>query len=284
MGKLIALATALAVWSGTAAHAETLTNESVVGMSKAGLGAESMVAKIRNSVTKFDLSTDGLVALKRDNVPDPVIAAMLNASSTPLVTSSAAVDSTSPDPSAQHGSGIYLMVDRASGPRMQRIDALASSQVKTTGILGYAFTYGIAKVNVKTVLPNTSARVVTSNNRPVFYFYFDQASMSLSRNAPSAFWGGSVTSPNEFTLERLQVTGGHREAVLGQFNITGLKAGVMDKARVAFDYEDVSPGVFKVVPQVELPPGEYGFIYSTGAGSGAYGGAQNAKIFDFSVQ
>ena len=283
MRKLIALVMACAALSVTPAWAETLTNDSVVAMSKAGLGAESIVAKIRNSATKFDLSTDGLVALKQQNVPDPVIAAMLNASSGPAASQSAAIDSGSPDPLAQHGSGIYLMVDRETGPRMQRIDALASSQVKTTGILGYAFTYGIAKVNIKTVLPNATARVVSSTKRPVFYFYFDQSNMSLSRSAPSAFWGGSVTSPNEFTLERLQVTGGHREAVLGQFNITGLKAGVMDKARVDFGYEDVSPGVFKVVPKDELEPGEYGFIYSTGAGGGPYGGAQNAKIFDFSI-
>jgi hypothetical protein len=167
---------------------------------------------------------------------------------------------------------------------MVHIDATRSNETKTSGILAYAFSYGIAKVKVKTVLPNPSARVRSYSHRPAFYFYFDQPNASLSGNQYVGAWlPGAVTSPNEFSLVRFEVTEGTRQAVLGQFNITGLQTGVMDRARVAFSYDPVSPGVFRVAPTDDLPPGEYAFVYSTGTSGGAMGVGQTAKIFDFAV-
>lgn len=60
-----------------------------------------------------------------------------------------------------------------------------------------------------------------------------------------------------------------------------MKAGVLDKDRLSFEYETVRPGVFKVVPKTELPPGEYGFIYAVNGATA--GGAATARIFDFAV-
>src|SRR5260370_7777152 len=72
---LIGAAVALA--SGTLASAqEVLTNESVVGMVKAGLPDSVIIQKIRSASRKFDTSTDGLIKLKRAGVPDKVIEAM----------------------------------------------------------------------------------------------------------------------------------------------------------------------------------------------------------------
>jgi len=266
------------------AHAETLTNDSVIAMSKAGLGPDAIIAKIRTSANTFDLSTEQLIALKQQNVPDAVIAAMLNASAGAAVSASAASVSDSPDPRAPHASGIYLLDSGVTPLRMQRMDATIANQTKTTGVLAYAFTYGLAPVRIKTVLPNPTARIKTSLARPVFYFYFDQASASLSGSPVGGVWlPGAVTSPNEFSLVRFEVDDGNREAVLGQFNITGMKTGVMDKARVEFGYDDVSPGVFKVTPDADLPPGEYGFVYSITNTGGGFGGSASARIFDFEI-
>jgi len=52
---------------------EVLTNESVVEMVKAGLSERVIIAKIRNSPTKFDTQTDALIALKKNGVPEKVI-------------------------------------------------------------------------------------------------------------------------------------------------------------------------------------------------------------------
>jgi hypothetical protein len=55
---------------------EVLTNESIIKMVNAGLKAEMITRKIEASRVDFGLSTDGLIALKKANVPDEVITAM----------------------------------------------------------------------------------------------------------------------------------------------------------------------------------------------------------------
>jgi hypothetical protein len=57
----------------------TLGNADIVKLVKAGLSAETIEAKIAASETKFDTSTDALVALASDGVPDRVIRAMIGA-------------------------------------------------------------------------------------------------------------------------------------------------------------------------------------------------------------
>ena len=162
---LTAVAAAVVLAIGAPASAETLTNASVVAMVNAGLGPDTIIAKIRASATSFDLSTDQLVALKKQNVPDVVLAAMLNAGSGAVTTNAAG--SNSADPTAPHASGIYLLEPDHAPPQMEHMDATVANETKTSGVLAYAFTYGLARVKIKTVLPSATARVKTSAARPV---------------------------------------------------------------------------------------------------------------------
>src|SRR2546422_225798 len=66
-----------------AAHQQKLTNKDVVKMFKASLPADVIVQAIRSSMPDFDLSADGLIALKQDGVPDSIIQAMLTRSAPP---------------------------------------------------------------------------------------------------------------------------------------------------------------------------------------------------------
>ena len=110
------------------------------------------------------------------------------------------------------------------------------------------------------------------------------ASNPATVNLTSSWAAGSaqsVTSPNEFSLIRLMEKKGRREARVGSMNIAGAKSGVMDKDRIAFDYEMVRAGVYKVTPKQPLEAGQYGFIYAlNGTGTA---GAMSARIFDFAV-
>ncbi len=56
---------------------ETLTNESVVQLTKAGLSNDAIIEKIKSSDVNFDLSTKALSDLKADGVADAVIVQML---------------------------------------------------------------------------------------------------------------------------------------------------------------------------------------------------------------
>ncbi len=285
--RLIVAATLFA--AAPLAAQEVLTNDTVVALAGAGLGEQTLVAKIKSSASSFDVSAGKLLELKQKGLSDAVIAAMIEAGSTSQNSAAALGNSDSADPRAPHAPGIYLLVQGAG--KMQRIDATSSNQTKTGGFLGYALTGGIAKLKINTVLPGAHARVSANSVRPTFYFYFDQASASLSGGAPGGFWQGggaaAVTSPNEFSLIRFAAKKDRREAAVGQFNITGAKAGVQDKQRVTMTYKDIRPGVFEVRPEQDLAPGEYGFIYSATSGGGGVGlysaGATLSRVFDFSV-
>jgi hypothetical protein len=56
----------------------TLTNASVVKLIRAGFKEKTVVSIINSRPARFDLSTDGLVRLKQDGVPERVILAMLS--------------------------------------------------------------------------------------------------------------------------------------------------------------------------------------------------------------
>lgn len=275
------LACALVV-GGTVARAETLTNKDVVTLLQAGLGEEAVVAKIETSDAKFVTDTATLLSLRAQKVPSSVIAAMLKRSSEPV-----ALSDNSPDPRVPHYSGVYLFDDASAEKRMWKIDPTASTQTKTGGILGYALTAGIASASVKAVIPGATARFSSPHARPVFYIFFDGAQGQPSTAFTTGF-GGAVQSPNEFSLVELKKKDGRREARIGSLNIAGAKAGVMDKDQIPFTYDQISPGVYKVQPQSDLKPGEYGFIFATGGGVGpglaGSAGTAGARIFAFSVK
>lgn len=261
-----------------AAAAEVITNDTVVALVASGIGDEAVIAKIKASTGRFDLSTNQLIALKNKGVSGPVLAAML-AGGAPAA---AAMSIDSPDPMAPHPSGVYLMNDWSPQKRMQRIDATVTSQAKTGGIFGYALTGGIASMSIKAAIQDDSARTKAQASRPTFYFFFDESNPETRQNLSwTSGTTAAVTSPNEFTLVRLMPKKGRREARVGSMNIAGAKTGVMDSDRIAFDFEMVRPGVYRVVPKQPLKAGEYGFIQSiTGGGSA---GALTARIFDFAV-
>lgn len=271
------LAAALFVVSA-AAHAEPLTLETIVSLAKAGIGDEAIVAKIKSSATHMDLTVDQMIDLRSKGLSSAVIAALLEK---PSANAPAALSVDSPDPMVGHPAGVYVL--NAATQKMQRIDPTVSNQAKTGGLLGYALTGGIASLSVKASIQNETARVHATETQPTFYFFFDESnpSVAAANTAWAAGTAATVTSPAEFTLVQLAKKKGRREARVGSINIAGAKSGVMDKDRLAFGYELVRPGVFKVKPNAPLTAGEYGFIYSIAGGGSS--GAVTARIFDFAI-
>src|SRR5947208_16604454 len=96
--------------SPAAVAQETLTNQSVVEMVKAGLSERVIIAKIRTSPTNFDTRTDALIALKNKGVSEQVIEAIMSPSGPP-----AAGADPPPPPSAPAGS-VAMAPPRAAGP------------------------------------------------------------------------------------------------------------------------------------------------------------------------
>lgn len=62
------------------ATAETITNDTIVTMVKAGLGEELISSKIKTSQNTFDVSTESIIKLKKEGVSENIIKTMLDVS------------------------------------------------------------------------------------------------------------------------------------------------------------------------------------------------------------
>lgn len=257
------------------AHAEPLTVEKVLELNALQVGDDVIVAKIQGDGAEFDLSTDSIIDLRKKGLSSAVVAAMLKTKG------GRKVSLDSPDPMVPHAPGLYVLERQGETAKMGKMNFTVSSQAKTGGILGYAFTGGIASMSVKVAIQNETSPVKTTRD-PRFYFFFESAAQDGASNTWASGANTFVNSPAEFTLVQLMPKKGRREARVGSMNIAGAKSGVMDKDRLAFRANEVRSGVYEVTSAEPLSPGEYGFIFSlSGAGTG---GALTARIFDFTVE
>ena len=115
---------------------------------------------------------EALGALKQKGLSGPVIAAMIaaaDAAAAPAMSLDAA------DPMIPHPAGVYVL--STDGPqKMVAMQPTASTQAKTGGLLGYAFTGGIASLSIKASIAGDKALVTTSPT-PTFYFFFDDSNV-----------------------------------------------------------------------------------------------------------
>jgi hypothetical protein len=235
--------------------------------------------------TDFDTSVAGLKALKAANVSDVVIRAMISpppaatTSSEPSSTTSPIKVNTDPnDPNASHDPGIYLDANSRDGRQLILLEPTIYTQGKSGGLFKSAMTYGIAKMKWKAVVRGGHANVKTSDANAVFYFYFDEKTASLSHGS-----FGTVVTPNEFTLLRLESKGDTRETVVMKANAFGASSGTDDKNAISFTHTKIKPGVYKVVPNAPLKAGEYCFLSAEGIGAYAPGAAAASRVFDFGI-
>jgi len=152
------------------------------------------------------------------------------------------------------------------------------SQGKSGGVFKSAMTYGIAKMKWKAVVRGAHANVKSGDSGIAFYFYFEEANAGLSHPA-----FGGTTTPNEFTLLKFDVRKDERETVVSKANAFGASSGTDEKANIAFTFSKVRPGVYRVVPNASLKPGEYCFLSSSGFGTFGAGAAGATRLFDFGI-
>ncbi len=280
MKKVVsALILSLVVSIGAMAQ-ETMTNDEVISLTKAGLAASIIVGKINSSATNFDTSTDGLIALSKAGVSQEVIAAMISAKAGKSVGggSMASVSNGDPnDPMSKHSYGVYLYQEIDGKKKMTQIQPSMSGQNRTGGAFTASITpFGLGKVKTKTNLPGRSAALQIQETSPVFYFYLDASSGGLNTSS------GIPSSPNEFTLVRFNQRSDNREVTIAKSNSWGGKGGLSDEYVVGLKAEDLGNGVFKITPVSPLKKGEYGF-YLLNSGNANTAAGVGSKFFDFGV-
>jgi hypothetical protein len=272
---------------------ESLTNAAIIKMVKAGLSEDIIVSMVKSQPAQYSVSPDQLIGLKSAGVSDKIVAVIVEKSAsgsapgaptasgaTPLAGTVAAGDPN--DPLASHDSGIYLYAKERNGEyKLTVLEQAAYQGSKTGGLLGSALTYGIKKAKMKAVIPGRHASIRTPDAQPVFYFYFEDKAAGLGK---SGFGSGAVSNPNQFALINLDVTKSSRETIIGEFGALGATTGTHEKSMVTFKSERIRAGLYKVVPNGPMAPGEYCFLVSqVSMGAFGAGAAGAAQIFDFAV-
>jgi hypothetical protein len=107
---------------------QALNNDAVIKLVKAGLSDDLIISTINAQPGIYDVSPDGLIALKTGGASDKVVAALVSraAGPTPSATGAPPTTSTTPamgdpdDPAMPHDPGIYLMNTTRDG-RQKRV-------------------------------------------------------------------------------------------------------------------------------------------------------------------
>jgi len=136
---------------------------------------------------------------------------------------------------------------------------------------------GLFNAKERVTLGGSHAAIEIKLDTPVFLFVIDVAAKGFNNTTN---YLGKVNSPNDFFLVRLKEKNDSREIVVGKSNNVSSTQGIDDKQKVAFKYQKIKKGFYKVVPETKLEKGEYCFMF---ASASLYEGVVR-KVFDFSVQ
>jgi hypothetical protein len=262
---------------------QTLNNDAVIKLAKAGLSEDLIVSTINSQAGTYDTSADGIIALKTAGVTDKVVAAVVAKANVPTTTAVPATAAPAPsapdpdDPASPHDPGVYLLTTDHSGQRkMVFVERAGAGNAKTAGVLAHAFTYGIVKAKLKADLPGPRAAIRASEARPTFYMFFPPM------NGQSGLGGtDTITSPSQFSLLSLEDKKDHRETAIEKIGFASASVGNDEKRSFLFTSDRIRANVYKIVVNSNLKAGEYAFIASTrvaGTASGA-----SVVIYDFGV-
>lgn len=254
---------------------DILTNEMIIGMHSKGLPTSIITSRLKTAKNSFDISTESLIKLTENKIPEDLINAIIDAAGDPT-RHIVVIDMNNPND--MHESGIYYYKKSGGKPEMISLEPTVYSQGKSGGALASALTYGVAKVKVSVTLDGPSSRRQIDEQKPEFYFYFDVTKNSLSQT--SNWWFATATSPNEFILVDFTIKKKSRDVETGSASILGASSGVADKNKIAFKFDKIAPGIYKVSFDQPLS-GEFCFMY---AGSVPAGFEGVNKVYDFGIK
>lgn len=234
-----------------------LTNEEIVALSKADLGDEVIIAKIKQvQRVAFRIEGGDLMKLKSDGVSQAVIAAMINRTSTPP-------DSPHSPPPSRQEPDLPRMVAGPMGFESRdvgtvRLTTKDRGDVELSSIGGsMSTTYAYVMVLVHMDYPNLRASVRTLDRRPSLV-------VTCAKNPMGRYYIVKAESDDD---------DGVRSVKLGNAGaFTAKNMGSPDKDnQIPYEVVEESSGSWRLTPRRDLKPGEYGLWIPT------------MEIFDFGV-
>lgn len=263
--------------SSYAQAVDTLTNEKVIKLFKAGFSKATLKSKIETSVTNFNTSIDGMLNLKKAGLPEDIINLMITreAKGSTITKTTTYGNARNVETAAVTlASGIYH-----KNPSGEMIEIEPSILTNTKTDRGaQVFISGLINAKTKASLSDKESSTLIYEGKPSFYFVFDTTS-STNLNNENNVWFGGTRSPKEFLLVKLVVNKNSREITVGKGNVINSDFGIDEKSIVHFSSKRISKGIYEVTSDAELSPGEYCFMFAQGIKQG-----QSSKVFDFSIR
>ncbi len=271
---------------------EVVTNQTVIKLQKAGISNDVIAAKINNTPCSFDLSVDGIIALKKDSVTDDIIKVMIARGSTvappqgaanPVVTppvTAAPVVSTPAGPvqnsnqaqkdaraaELQLAPGLYYFNPTTN----EYIELEAAVLTKSAANVGGKVT-GFFNGKIRASLRGRESNMLVNAGKPLFVLVFDTGNNS-ARSA--------AQTPGDYLLVQFEPTGSDREITVRKSSAEGFDRGVDDAAKLQFHYKRIQKGLFEITPSSPMPTGEFCFMMPAASPDQL----NDYKVFDFSIQ
>ncbi|HXW90742.1 MAG TPA: hypothetical protein VEK33_09360 [Terriglobales bacterium] len=262
------LVVSLILSAGAVLGQQTLNDDAVVKMAKAGLSDDVIVATIKSSPGTYSLSPNDLINLKQQGLSDKVLAAMIEKNSGAAGSPSGSAAAANPDdPATPHDAGVYALI----GGHLSQLDAGSFSQQKTSGVAKSMFTGGLAKMHMVVQMSGAHSPVQLSDPNAAFYVYIPPN---------TGFNLFQPTSVNDFTLILLDVKGDHRQLSVMASGAHGSQMGPDEQHAVKFTSTKIGEGIYKITPRSALTPGEYCFASTVNGQPTIMSGG---RVWDFDI-
>jgi hypothetical protein len=246
-------------------HAQQeLDNASIIKMVKAGLSAEIVVATVRSQPGHYDVTADGLIALKKAGATDPIISAMIARGSG---AAAGAAGSGSPDNPAMGANGLPAGVDSVGMYYKDKEGNWTEMGVevvnfKTGGALKHLSTAGIVKEDLNGHVGGYHSRLVLPNPAE-FLLYVPEG-----------------TSPGEYQLIHFRTSSDSREFRSLTGGVAHTSGGAA-RDTLDFNPKKIAPRLYSITLSNEIGKGEFGFLPPVDTSTGKTVNS-SGKIYTFS--
>jgi hypothetical protein len=218
---------------------DILNNDSIVKMTKAGLGEGVVISTIENQPGKYSLSPDDLINLKRQGVSEKVIAAMVAKGSGPSAGPTPAPAASRNSVDADLPQGVDIGVYFKKGDKWEEMLPEVVNW-KTGGVLKHIASAGVVKGDVNGHIPSVHSR--NSAKSPVEVLIYTPEGIAIT----------------EYQLIHLHEASDSREFR----TVTGgvlHESGGATRDVIPFEGKKVASRMYKILLP-NLGAGEYGFL------------------------
>ncbi|MGH9845424.1 MAG: hypothetical protein ACREEM_42470 [Blastocatellia bacterium] len=294
-----------------AAKPAAMTNNDVIRLVKAGLSDEIVITRIKQSQTRFDLSTEALLKLKEAGVSNRVIEAMTNPSSTttPSVPPVAKTATPAPTPTPKAtlapqpkpeaaGQPVHTALEKVAMGKGQAVKTKPAPPPPRHAIRSAPKNYGVYVEQAGQLLPvgriqtkvqHSKWRSIVASRVPFIRQKIDinvpgahsDSRFELRRPAFYAFFppGRDVS---RFKLLQCKITGqGFDQRTVANLSMMFSREQNQDEILC-----DIGPteakDLYRIEPREDLPSGEYAFVEGS-PGSQASTNVDIIDVWDFGV-